>query len=96
MEDQDKDLEEKERKAREALDVAQELLKHGTDRLLSANGDTAAIGVATIMIQSSQDKMKEVNEQLQHLDKERKRIRKRKTELLENCEVQLKKKNDWI
>ena len=35
-----------------ALDVAQELLKHGTDRLLSANGDTAAIGVATVMIQS--------------------------------------------
>ena len=84
LEDQDKDLEEKEKKAREALDVAQELLKHGTD--------TAAIGVATVMIQSSQDKMKVVNEQLQNLDKERKRIRKRKTELLESCEVQLKKK----
>ena len=85
LEDQDKDLEEKEKKARE-------LLKHGTDRLLSANGDTAAIGVATVMIRSSQDKMKEVNEQLQNLHKERKRIRKRKTELLESCEVQLKKK----
>ena len=94
MQEKDLALEKKETKAREALDVAQGLLKHATDRLVEANGDAAAIGIATIMLQSSQEKVSEVNESLRQLDQERKKIRKRKTDLLENCQAVLKKKKD--
>ena len=46
------------------------LLKHGTDRLVEAHGESAAINIANIMIQSSQEKIKEVNEALTKLDEE--------------------------
>ena len=70
------------------------LLKDATDRLIKANGDATQIGVATSLLQGSQEKVSEVTEQLQKLDEERTRIRKRKTERLNNCEVQLKKKKE--
>ena len=92
LQQRDEDIDKKEVEARESLEIAQGLLKHGTDRLLSAKGDASAIGVATVMITSAQDKMSEVDEQLKKLNEERKRIRKRKSKLINNCENQLKKK----
>jgi len=50
-------LEVKEANARECLSVAQRLLKHGTDHLLDAHEEFATISIATIMIQSSQEKI---------------------------------------
>ena len=92
LDEHDKEIHRKEGEAREALKVAQGLLKHGTDRLVTAKGDKSAIGVTTVMIQSAQEKMDEVNEQFKKLDEERQRFRKRKSQLINNCESQLKKK----
>ena len=92
LEHEDKELSRKEKAARESLAVAQELLRDATSRLVNAKGDPASIGVATVLIQGSQEKVDEVTNHLSQLDKERKSLRKRKTELLDKCEVQLKKK----
>ena len=75
--------------ATEALEVAQGLLKHGTETLVAAKEDVSTLGAATVFIQSSQEKMAEVEQQLKNLDEEKKCIHKRKTELLSGCEVEL-------
>ena len=74
--------------AREALEVAQGLLKHGTETLVAAK-DVSTLGAATVLVQSSQEKMAVVEQQLKNLDEEKKCIHKRKTELLSGCEVEL-------
>ena len=61
MEEKDEALEVKEDNARESLRVAQGLLKHGTDRFVEAHGESTANSIVTILIQSSQEKIKEVN-----------------------------------
>ena len=94
LEDRDKETVVKEKNAREEVEVALGILKHGTESLLAAKRDLTALGVTTVMIQSSQEKMAAVEEQLKNLDEERKRIHKRKTELLFSSEVELKKKKD--
>ena len=94
LEDRDKDTVVKEKNAREEVEVALGILKHGTESLLAAKRDLTALGVTTVMIQSSQEKMAAVEEQLKNFDEERKRIRKRKTELVFSSEVELKKKKD--
>ena len=94
LEEKDEVLEVKEANAGESLSAAQGLLKHGTDRLVEAYGESTEISIATIMIQSSQEKIKEVNEASTKLGEERKTLRKRKAELLENCQALLKKKKE--
>lgn len=94
LEDRDKETVVKEKNAREEVEVALGILKHGTESLLAAKRDLTALGVTTVMIQSSQEKMAAVEEQLKNFDEERKRIRKRKTELVFSSEVELKKKKD--
>ena len=94
LEDRDKETVVKEKNAREEVEVALGILKHGTESLLAAKRDLTALGVTTVMIQSSQEKMAAVEEQLKNLDEERKRIHERKTELLFSSEVELKKKKD--
>ena len=47
----------KEKNTREALEDAQGLLKHGTESLVASKGDITALGIATVMIQSSQVKI---------------------------------------
>ena len=94
LEDHDKETVVKEKNAREEVEVALGILKHGTESLLAAKRDLTALGVTTVMIQSSQEKMAAVEEQLKNFDEERKRIRKRKTELVFSSEVELKKKKD--
>ena len=94
LEDRNKEFVVKEKNAIEAIEVAQGILKHGTESLVAAKRGLTALGVATVMIQSSQEKMDQVEEQLKNLDEERKRIHKRKTELLFSSEVELKKKKD--
>ena len=94
LEDHDKETVVKEKNAREGVEVAKGILKHGTESLVAAKRGLTALGVTTVMIQSSQEKMAAVEEQLKNLDEERKRIHKRKTELLFSSEVELKKKKD--
>ena len=57
LEDGDKEIEVKEKNTREALEDAQGLLKHGTESLVASKGDITALGIATVMIQSSQVKI---------------------------------------
>ena len=94
LEDRDKETVVKEKNAREEVEVAKGILKHGTESLVAAKRGLTALGVTTVMIQSSQEKMAAVEEQLKNFDEERKRIRKRKTELVFSSEVELKKKKD--
>ena len=57
LEDGDKEIEVKEKNTRQALEDAQGLLKHGTESLVASKGDVTALGIATVMIQSSQVKI---------------------------------------
>jgi len=61
LEEKDEVLEVKETNARESLSVAQGLIKNGTDCLVGAHGESAAISITTIMIQSSQEQIKKVH-----------------------------------
>jgi len=61
LEEKDEALEVKETNAHESLSVAQGLIKNGTDCLVGAHGESAAISITTIMIQSSQAQTKMVN-----------------------------------
>lgn len=61
LEDCDKEIEVKENNAREALEVAGGLLKHGMESLGTGKRDVTALEVATVMIQSPHKKMAEVN-----------------------------------
>ena len=94
LEDRDKETVVKEKNGRDEVEVAQGILKHGTESLVAVKRGLTALGVTTVMIQSFQEKMAAVEEQLKSLDEERKRIRKRKTEKFFSSEVELKKKKD--
>ena len=91
LQQRDEEIDKKEAEAQQSLVIAQELLKHGTDQLMDAKGDASALGVATAMISTAQEKMKEADDQLRKLSEESKRVRKRKAQLLDSCENQLKK-----
>ena len=60
--------------------------------MIDAKGDTSALSVTTVMITSAQEKMKmkEVDELSRQLSEGRQRVRKRKSQLLDRCESQLK------
>jgi len=74
LEEKDEVLEVKETNARESLSVAQELIKHGTDCLVGAHGESAAISITSIMIKSSQQYTKNVEKFSTKLGKERQNI----------------------
>ena len=96
LEDFDKKIEVKEKNARKALEVAQGLLKHGMESLVTAKRDVTALRVARVMIQSPHKKMAEVKQQLKNLHEEKKCICKRKTELWSSWEVELKNKFSYV
>ena len=96
LEDFDKEIEVKEKNARKALEVAQGLLKHGMESLVTAKRDVTALRVARVMIQSPHKKMAEVKQQLKNLHEEKKCICKRKTELWSSWEMELKNKFSYV
>ena len=71
LEDFDKEIEVKEKNARKALEVAQGLLKHGMESLVTAKRDVTALRVARVMIQSPHKKMAEVKQQLKNLHEQK-------------------------